>query len=292
MIGNGIIAVGDISNDDSTFELKKKGNLKYHTFLEVFDINPEKSREVFESTNQLTSTISPLPFSIIPHAPYSVSEHLFKLISEHAIKNNSVISYHNQESLAESELFESKTGSIAELFRSMGSELAHITQSGKNSLRSTLPFFSAHNKTVLVHNTYTSEDDIFFAEEYFQHPKINQQLLYWCFCPSANLYIENKLPDYQLFVETNAHCVIGTDSLASNHQLNILEELKIISKANSEIPLDTLLTWATFNGAELLGFGEELGSIEEGKKPGLVLIENVDLENLQLTPESKSKRII
>ena len=86
--------------------------------------------------------------------------------------------------------------------------------------------------------------------------------------------------------------MIGTDSLASNHQLNILEELKIITKAAPEIPLDTLLTWATLNGAELLGFENELGSIEQGKKPGLVLIENVDLENLKFTAKSKSKRFI
>ena len=41
MINNGIVAVGDISNNNNTFKQKSKGNLAYHTFLEVFDLNPD-----------------------------------------------------------------------------------------------------------------------------------------------------------------------------------------------------------------------------------------------------------
>jgi cytosine/adenosine deaminase-related metal-dependent hydrolase len=65
---------------------------------------------------------------------------------------------------------------------------------------------------------------------------------------------------------------IGTDSLTSNWQLSILEEMKTISKYQSYIPFDTLLQWATLNGARALGMEQELGSIEAGKKPGLLLL--------------------
>ena len=68
---------------------------------------------------------------------------------------------------------------------------------------------------------------------------------------------------------------IGTDSLASNWSLSVLDELKTISKHFPEIPLQTLLTWATINGANFLGF-KQLGSIEKGKKPGLNLLKNVE----------------
>ena len=72
---------------------------------------------------------------------------------------------------------------------------------------------------------------------------------------------------------------IGTDSLTSNWQLSILEEIKTIRKYASYVSLDTLLEWATINGAKALGFDHKLGSIEVGKKPGLVGMDK-DLNNL------------
>jgi cytosine/adenosine deaminase-related metal-dependent hydrolase len=73
--------------------------------------------------------------------------------------------------------------------------------------------------------------------------------------------------------------VIGTDSYASNWSLDILDELKTIQKHNANIPLDEMLGWATINGARALQMDKGLGSFEKGKKPGVVVIENVGSEN-------------
>jgi imidazolonepropionase-like amidohydrolase len=53
-----------------------------------------------------------------------------------------------------------------------------------------------------------------------------------------------------------------------------------------------LIKWATINGAVAMGEESSFGSIEPGKKPGLVLIENADLKNLKLLPATSSKRLI
>ena len=98
--------------------------------------------------------------------------------------------------------------------------------------------------------------------------KENNYSIYWCTCPKANLYIENTLPDYSIF-DVNKLCV-GTDSLASNDSLSILEELQVIQD-NSNFDLNTLLKIASKNGAEALGFSN-LGTFEEGKTPGVNLI--------------------
>ena len=98
--------------------------------------------------------------------------------------------------------------------------------------------------------------------------------MFWATCPNANLYIENKLPNYQHFLETQATVCVGTDSLTSNWQLSILDEIKTILKLQSYLTFDTVLEWATINGAKALGFDHELGSIEIGKTPGLVLLEH------------------
>ena len=108
-------------------------------------------------------------------------------------------------------------------------------------------------------------DDISTAHEW-------SDKVYWATCANANLYIENRLPNYQLFLDGNAKMTIGTDSLTSNWQLSVLDEMKTISKYQSYVSFETLLRWATLNGAEALGYEKDLGSLEVGKTPGLNLL--------------------
>ena len=65
---------------------------------------------------------------------------------------------------------------------------------------------------------------------------------------------------------------IGTDSLTSNWQLSVWEEIKTIRRYASYVSLDELVTWACYNGACALGFDEDLGSFEVGKSPGVNLV--------------------
>jgi len=116
--------------------------------------------------------------------------------------------------------------------------------------------------------------------------------LYWCLCPNSNIYIENSIPPLKLLIEEGCEFIIGTDSLASNANLSILEELKTLQLNWPDVPIEDLVSWATINGARALGEQEQFGSIEPGKKPGLLLIENVDLQNMRLLPESFVRRLI
>jgi cytosine/adenosine deaminase-related metal-dependent hydrolase len=288
MIQNGIVAVGDISNNSSTFKQKTKGNLLYHTFIEIFSMDPAKAEETFENAHILENELEfiNLSNSISPHAPYTMSEKLLKLINDYAAKNNSILTIHNQESEGENELFISKSGVMFETFKAMGINTDFMRRTGVNSLKSTLPFLKDAAKLLLVHNTFTSKEDLQWTRS--QVSSLKSQI-YFCTCPNANIYIENKLPDYNLFIEENACVTIGTDSLASNWSLSILDEIKTIVKYYPEIPLETLLTWATKNGADFLGFNQ-LGTIEKGKKPGLNLLKNVD--GLKITVRTEVVKIV
>ena len=130
-----------------------------------------------------------------------------------------------------------------------------------------MPYLN-NQKTLLVHNTVSNKEDIDFAK------KTNPDL-YWCLCPNANLYIEDNLPDVDLLMEENVKITLGTDSLASNHQLNILAEMKTLQAAKN-INFEKLLSWATVNSANFLGIEKDFGTIEIGKKPGLNLIQLSD----------------
>ncbi|MFA6276012.1 MAG: amidohydrolase family protein [Pedobacter sp.] len=279
MYENGIVAVGDISNLLISKSVKLNSKIYYHTFVEVFGFN-RPSEPIIEQALNLKKEFAPLKASIVPHAPYSVSSSLFNEI-EKVTNEDDALSIHNQETIGENELFETGTGKFADFFAELGIAQNDAHNSSKNSLNYHLPLLSKEVNTLLVHNTFSSKADIDFAKK--EHQK-----LYWCLCPNANLYIENTLPDVDVLKTERLKITLGTDSLASNHQLNILSEMQTLQEHKS-ISFEELLKWATLNGAEFLGIESQYGSFEKGKKPGVVLISNA--ENGIINKETTIKRL-
>ncbi|NND06657.1 MAG: amidohydrolase family protein [Saprospiraceae bacterium] len=286
MYAQGIVAVGDISNKTDTFKCKDESPIYYHTFVEMFDfMQPQLAAKIFEEYLAVFETVAPSAghtCSAVPHAPYSVSEPLFKAIGELNASKTSV-SIHNQETADETELFQSGGGQLADFFAKIGFPYGDTFPAGHSSLSYALSQMNAHHHTLLVHNTQSDAEDIALA-----HAWSNK--IFWVTCPNANLYIENSLPEYQHFIDAGAKVCIGTDSLSSNWQLSIFEEMKVIKKYGSFIPSDTLIAWATTNGAEALGVDDRFGSIEVGKAPGLNLI-TTDNQG-EIWEESTSIKII
>jgi len=284
---NGIVAVGDISNNAITAAQKAKRNLAYYTFVEISGWKPEiaeprfsNAQKVMEQFRGITTVASikspqistnPLQVSLSPHAPYSVSWELWEMMMPHFEGNT--VTIHNQETPAENELFRSGNGAFVEMYKAMQIDQAHFTPTGKNSLPSYFPQLQKAKNVLLVHNTTTTEADMDFAAA---TAKANRQSLYYALCINANLYIENALPPIELLRSKNANIVLGTDSLSSNHQLSILEEVKTIARNFPSIPLAEMLQWATNNGAKALQMDAELGSIAPGKKPGIIVLENLE----------------
>lgn len=288
MIDSGIVAVGDISNTTDTFAQKQQGNLHYYTFVEYFDLfqesNTDNILQQYDAVfNALTET-SKNKKSKVPHAPYSVSRKLFAQLCRAESVEAQTISIHNQETSPENELFLNKTGDFISFYERIGFDTKDIPKLEKPSIYYALEYLRNQNRNLFVHNTLSTKEDIENA-----HQKLGREKVFWATCPNANLYIENNLPYYKNFLDTHANVCIGTDSLTSNWQLNILEEMKTILKYQSYLDFETVLQWATINGAKALGFSNILGSIEAGKTPGLVLIEN--MENGKLTNQSSSKKI-
>lgn len=283
MFENGIVAVGDISNNHLSKSVKQNSRIYYHTFVELLGFDPEKAEMVFNRALKLKSDFAPLPASIVPHAPYSVSEKLFGLLREYSESHENLCSMHNQESRAETDFFMNKSGEFLDFYKMLNLDLNFFKARYQSSVQSILPLFSAKQKTLLVHNTYTGQEDI--ATVAASGININ-----WCFCPNANLYIEGSLPDIKTFLDNNLKITLGTDSLASNDKLCILSELKVIKEYFPELPFSQTVGWATLNGAEFLGIDKHFGSIEKGKTPGLNLIENV--EDHELTAYSTIKKLI
>ncbi|MBO9563172.1 MAG: amidohydrolase family protein [Niastella sp.] len=284
MLQNGIVAVGDICNTPHTIPQKQRQRLYYHNFIEAtgFVAATAQARfdaavatwEQFQAAGEAITGRN----SIVPHAPYSVSAALFELIT--GFPGNHLLTMHNQESVAEDEFFRTRQGDFNRLFEALGINISSLpdfrtfgpsdAQIGKSSLQTCLPRFRAGQSLLLVHDVMTSEEDLQFVQQ------ARQALpdCYWCLCPNANLYIGNGLPDVELLRRHGATIALGTDSLASNHQLSILAEINTLRQHYPALPLAELLQWATLNGAKALNIEEQFGSFEKGKTPGVLLLKN------------------
>ncbi len=282
MWNNGIVAVGDICNTNLTAQIKTKSNIKYHTFIEMLGFDGNKGETIFANALALKSQFAGQT-SVVPHAPYTVSKDLFLQLNNYCQINPNLISLHNQESKQENLLYQNKTGEFLDLYQFLGINIDDFEAQNTTSLAAVLPLLSSHQKKLLVHNTFTNTADIALAQQI-----ANQ--IYWCFCPNANLYIENQLPQIPQFLDNNFSFTIGTDSLASNQTLCMLTEMRTLLNHFSNLTFAQVLKWATLNGAEFFGFDADLGSITVGKTPGLNLITNFYDDNI--TPQSKVEKLI
>jgi cytosine/adenosine deaminase-related metal-dependent hydrolase len=284
MFENGIVAVGDICNTLDTLEQKIKHRIAYYSFVELYDLDPTRAHDKIiagiEIQNQFQENC--IRASLVPHAPYSVSFNLWKLLAEHF--ESHTISMHNQETKDENDFFETKTGSFLGMYERTKVSLDFFEATGLSSVRSILPYFKKANRSILVHNSFTSVEDIQAVQKEMPNS-------FWCICANANQYIEQTLPPIELLRSQKATIIMGTDSYASNWSLNMLDEIKTIQNHLPEIPLEELLGWATINGAKALQMEKALGSFEKGKKPGVVLIEGLSKEN-KVIESTSSRRIV
>ena len=277
MCDNGIVAVGDIGNTADTADVKSKSNIRWQNFVEVLGFTDDKAEENIEHYKSIMSQLENIQHStfniqrtsLVPHAPYSISPKTFDLIND--LTKNQVISIHNQEHPAEDELYKTGGGDYLKLFKIFGIDRSPFPVTGKSSIRSVLPHFNNGQTIFLIHNTFMPEEDVLFAKEYADK---NGLTLIWCLCANANLYIENKVPPIEMLMKQNCPIVLGTDSYSSNWQLSIAKEMKAIKDHFPLLPLETILQWATINGARALQWDDELGSFEKGKKPGVVVIDS------------------
>jgi aminodeoxyfutalosine deaminase len=284
MFRAGVNLCADICNTSFTFKLKKESRISYVNLLEVFGIDPVKAdRRIAEVVNlsKIAGEMD-LPFSIVPHSVYSLSLPLFRLLRD-LNNENRITSIHFMETPGESDLVENHSGPLMNSYLQSG-----LISSGIETVKShsdaVLNEITRSGNLILVHNTFADRETIRTVKK--------RGKIYWCLCPKSNLFIEKKIPPLDLLIQEGCDIIIGTDSLASNNNLDILAELKTLQVHFPSLSIEELVSWATINGAKALGMEEQFGKIEPGKKPGLLLLQNIDLQNMKLLPESFVTRLV
>ncbi|HNW56263.1 MAG TPA: amidohydrolase family protein [Bacteroidales bacterium] len=284
MFKEGIVSCADICNTSLSFSMKRESIISYTNLLEVFGTDPDKAGHRMEEINKVAIAAKSmnLPFSFVPHAVYSTSLPLFRLLRKQS-ENNTVTSIHFMETEGEKQFLEDNTGPLSISYQHSGL-IPPKLETVKNHVDAILNEITLNGNLILVHNTFADKNTIRKIRE--------RKNLFWCLCPNSNLYIENTLPPLDLLINEGCEIVVGTDSLASNTRLSIFEELKTLQSGFPSLTVEELVRWSTINGARALAEDDRFGKIEPGKKPGLLILRNVDLINMRLLPDSYVTRLI
>ena len=276
MWNEGIVAVADICNTAETITTKSQSKIHYHNFVEVFGSNVRSAEKIFLHAEKIAEQFSDarLPVSITPHSLYACSEPLMKLIQQN--KSHS-LTLHFMESKEENDFFEFRKGKIIERAELFGVTPNHYCNVRKRPSEIAILALKSNRKLLFVHNTMATSQDLKRLCNTFSNKA------WFCLCPNSNLYIENRLPNIELMLQNTQNITIGTDSLASNQALSILDELKTIANHFPKTPTATLLQWATRNGAKFLDIEDQFGTLEVGKAPGLnhIVCDNFDLRSAE-----------
>ena len=283
----GVVAMADISNCDDSFALKARHPMYTRTFLEVFGTEPEDCEAVMDGVRKLKAVADGFGIDAAPtpHACYTMSPELVTAVSAEGLKSG-FLSFHSEETEEEEEMLKYGSGKMWENRVKAGMSVPPVT--GKSSLLYFIDrLLQGHpapfdEHILLVHECCMDQEGIDAVKAVMNHPFV-------AVCPLSNLFIHDALPPIDLMRRNGLKVCVGTDSLSSNDDLRIVDELYCLQRNFPEVPLGELFIWASRNGAEFLS-KPEFGTLEAGRKPGLVLVDHLDAEG-RLSAESQSHRL-
>jgi len=291
----GVVGLVDIGNTGRSLPFLQKSGLYGLFLLELIKFDPRQAERIFEqgrafldhwglqdpeipgrgdAEGEEDSSCSCISGSPIPearirvgltgHALYSCSEPLLRKVSAYALQTETPISLHLLESPEERALIEQGGGFFAEYLEQLGYSLDAWEVPGIGSVSYAERCLGPGTRRLYVHLVHVREKEL--------RDLATQDNTFIALCPKSNLFIEGRLPPIDQIAAVHPSITLGTDSLASNDRLSILDELKTIQQAFPQLSSIDLLRWATLNGARYLGLEPILGSLTPGKRPGLLAI--------------------
>jgi len=264
--GTGLI--GDVSNTLVTARLLHEARVPAQVFYELlrFDASDPESmtREARAKADAAASEDGLVRVSLAPHAPYSVSPGLFATIRADLDAHPGQVScVHLGESPEEMEFIRNGTGP----WRVLLEELQVWTDAWEAPEASPVEYLDAlgflDRRVLAVHGVQLEGDDL---------DRLHSLDMTVVACPRSNQYVGVGSPPLEAFYAMNVSVAFGTDSLASVQDLNLFSELAEARRIAPRVQARSLLESATRLGARALGFDEEFGTIEEGKRAQLIAV--------------------
>lgn len=257
--GTGI--VGDVSNTLATVPLLEESGMPAHVFYELLGFNAsDPEGQVSTARSQLPSAVRA---SLAPHAPYSVSPDLFRAIRNDMDAHDTISAVHIGESSEEVEFIRRGTGGWKTLLEELGVWSAEWEAPGTSPVQYLEDLGFLDSRVLAVHGVQFSGEDL---------SRLRALNVTIVSCPRSNRHVGVGSPPIEAFYAMDVAVAFGTDSLASVADLNVFSELAEARRLAPRVSAHTLLESATSTSARALGFDNEYGTIEPGKRASLIAV--------------------
>jgi len=235
-------------------------------FLEVMDI-----RSRLGSEDSLAGAIRFLEnagdsegaFGLSPHAPYTVSRELYSLSAEYAAHNRMPLCTHLAESVEEMAMFARGEGELHDFLEELGRPMGDC--GGTTPVQAVIGKGWLPRGSLLVHmNCLTSADKSLLRSMAGDYPVIH--------CPRTHAFFGRDRFDLEFFRDSGIPLLLGTDSLASNRDLDMFSEMRAMADAFPALTPGEILRMVTSAPASAIGRRGRLGELSAGALADFIAI--------------------
>jgi cytosine/adenosine deaminase-related metal-dependent hydrolase len=277
----GITTYADTCESGVVHQALREMGVRGVMYLEVFGPEAEQARPALKDlaakvTKHRAADTALVRTGISPHAPFSVSDALFNDASEMAVAEKLPVAIHAAESEAEWRLVTEGEGDFADALRARSISVVPRATSTISLLDRTRML---RTRPLLIHCVRVDADDLL---------RVADNGCSIAHCPASNAKLGHGAADLCAMLDANVVVGLGSDSVASNNRMDILDEARLavlFARATHRrfdaIPTATAINVATRGGATALGLEAEIGTIEVGKAADLAAF---PLDGLQSTP--------
>ena len=265
-IAAGSTTVGDFTQTRASIDSVRTSGLRAVVFLETVGFPPGLAfRRAFKVSWALwwAETSELVQMAVAPHAPYSVSQNLYQRLSRIARKNRLLFSTHINESREEIEFYEHGTGAFREKLTQLGVLRDGWNPVGMCPVRhlDSLGLFDADS--LLIHCNYLSDGDLQI---------IASRRAGVVYCPRSHAFFGHVDHPFEKLLAMGVPVGLGTDSLASNDSLSVLDEMRFVAAHYPRTSPQTIVRMATELGAKVLHMQDHIGRLDTGLQADLSVI--------------------
>lgn len=268
----GTTTIADVTRNGFSLKELQKSKLRKIVFYEVINFNPSQAETVVRDFKTRMNGMKGVPLletGIFPHSPYTASKELYTQCSTVSDELKMLISTHISETDEEIDFLTKGAGNLADLLN----DLNMLKEWVAPGLR---PIAYLENLGILKSNVLLAHCNFVSHEELMMIKRAKAPVV---FCPKSHRYFQHKNHPFRELLDHNINTALGTDSLASNDSLSILDEMKHLYNEESDMEPQDIFSMGTVGGASALGLRERIGRLEPGFEADITVIQLPEADN-------------
>ncbi|HZL91661.1 MAG TPA: amidohydrolase family protein [Pirellulaceae bacterium] len=262
----GVVAVGEIAMPGCPLDAYwQVDGVSAVTLLELLGRAEERVQPLMDlaeshiSAARAAANVYP---GLSPHATYSVHPQLLRRACALSVAEQFPVAMHVAESRQELKLLANHVGPLVDLLAKLGAWIPSAMPTGARPLDYLETLQNAH-RALVIHGNYLTTEEIEFSGARREQMSV-------VFCPRTHSYFGHDPYPLAQMLRAGVRVAVGTDSRASNPDLNLLSELRFVATHHPQVPPDKIVEMGTQAAAHALGIEANFGSITVGRRAQFV----------------------